>query len=111
MAAAMQLDSTEPQHAMLITIEGLGRWFDEDSATLACQAVVRRRQVNRLQEETGRYGSDEAKVWEKSLQTLTRVFRAPSFQPLHLYFEQRGNLALEYQLQAASSLRLPARLA
>jgi hypothetical protein len=45
MAAAMQLDSTEPQHAMLITIEKLRRWFDEDSATL----------VNRLQEETGRY--------------------------------------------------------
>ena len=83
MAAAMQLDSTEPQDAMLITIEELRRWFDEDSATL----------VNRLQEETGRYGSDEAKVWERSLQTLTRVFRAPSFQPLHLYFERRLTLS------------------
>jgi hypothetical protein len=50
MAAAMQLDSKEPQDAMLITIEELRRWFREDSATL----------VNRLQEETGRYGSDEA---------------------------------------------------
>jgi uncharacterized protein len=78
---------------MLITIEELRRWFDEDSATL----------VTRLQEETGRYGSDEAKVWQRSLQTLTSVFRAPSFQPLHLYFERRGNLALEYQLPAASS--------
>ena len=78
---------------MLITIEELRRWFDEDSTTL----------VTRLQEETGRYGSDEAKVWQRSLQTLTRVFRAPSFQPLHLYFERRGNLALEYQLPAASS--------
>jgi hypothetical protein len=29
-----QLDSTQPQHAMLITIEELGRWFDEDSAIL-----------------------------------------------------------------------------
>jgi hypothetical protein len=93
MAAAKQLDSTEPQHAMLITIEELRRWFEEDSATL----------VNRLQEDTGRYGSDEARVWQRSLQTLTRVFRAPSFQPLHLYFERRGNLALEYQLPAASS--------
>ena len=78
---------------MLITIEELRRWFDNDSATL----------VTRLQEETGRYGSDEAKVWQRSLQTLTRVFRAPSFRPLHLYFERRGNLALEYQLPAASS--------
>ena len=73
---------------MLITIEELRHWFDEDSATL----------VTRLQEETGRYGSDEAKVWQRSLQTLTRVLRAPAFQPLHLYFERRGNLALEYQL-------------
>jgi hypothetical protein len=78
---------------MLITIEELRRWFDEDAATL----------VTRLQDETGRYGSDEAEAWRKSLQTLTTVFCAPSFQPLHLYFERRGNLALEYQLPAASS--------
>jgi hypothetical protein len=78
---------------MLITIEELRRWFDEDSATL----------VTRLQEETGRYGSEEAEAWRRSLQTLTRVFRAPSFEPLHLYFERRGNLVLEYQLPAASS--------
>ena len=51
---------------MLITIEELRRWFDEDTATL----------VTRLQEETGRYGSNEAEAWRKSLQTLTRVFRA-----------------------------------
>lgn len=78
---------------MLITIEELRRWFDKDSATL----------VTRLQEETGRYGSEEAEAWRRSLQTLTRVFHAPSFQPLHLYFERRGNLVLEYQLPAASS--------
>ncbi len=30
-------------------------------------------------------------------------FPAPSFQPLHLFFGSRGNLALEYQLPAASS--------
>ncbi|MFZ3374036.1 MAG: hypothetical protein WA183_00605, partial [Chthoniobacterales bacterium] len=62
---------------MLITIGELRRWFDEDSATL----------VTRLQEETGRYGSEEAEAWRRSLQTLTRVFREPSFHPLHLYFE------------------------
>jgi hypothetical protein len=78
---------------MLITIEEFRRWFDDDSTGL----------VNRLQEETGRYGSEEAESWRRSLQALTRVFRAPSFQPLHLYFERRGNLALEYQLPAASS--------
>jgi hypothetical protein len=78
---------------MLVTIEELRHWFEEDSATL----------VARLQEETGRYGSEEAEAWRRSLQTLTRVFRAPSFQPLHLYFERRGNLAVEYQLPAASS--------
>lgn len=78
---------------MLITIEELRRWFVEGSTTL----------VSRLQEETGRYGSEEAEAWRKSLQTLTRVFREPSFQPLHLYFEGRGNLTLEYQLPAASS--------
>ncbi len=78
---------------MLITIEQLQRWFKEDSTTL----------VSRLQEETGRYGSEESNAWRRSLQTLTTVFRAPSFKPLHLYFERRGNLALEYQLPAASS--------
>ena len=78
---------------MLITIEEFRRWFEEDSAAL----------VNRLQEETGRYGSEEADSWRRSLHTLTKAFEAPSFQPLHLYFERRGNLALEYQLPAASS--------
>src|SRR5438132_1300605 len=78
---------------MLITIQELRRWFHEDSTTL----------VSRLQEETGRYGSEEATAWRRSLQTLTTVFRASSFQPLHLYFERRGNLILEYQLPAASS--------
>jgi hypothetical protein len=78
---------------VLITIEELQRWFKEDSATL----------VSRLQEETGRYGSEESNAWRRSLQTLTTVFRAPSFKPVHLYFERRGNLALEYQLPAASS--------
>lgn len=78
---------------MLITIEEFRRWFDDDLAGL----------VNRLQEETGRYGSEEAKSWRKSLQALTWAFQAPSFYPLHLYFERRGNLAVEYQLPAASS--------
>lgn len=56
-----------------------------------------------LQALTGRYGSDEAHAWENSLGKLSKVFQAPSFQPLHLYFGSRGNLALEYQLPASSS--------
>jgi hypothetical protein len=42
---------------VLITIEDLRRWFDEDSRTL----------VSKLQEETGRYGGEEAKAWARSL--------------------------------------------
>jgi uncharacterized protein len=56
-----------------------------------------------LQQVTGRYGTEEAEAWESSLTKLSRVFQAPSFQPLHLYFQEHGNLALEYQLPAASS--------
>lgn len=56
-----------------------------------------------LQTLTGRYGDEEAKAWSLSFGKLSSVFQAPSFQPLHLYFGGRGNLALEYQLPAASS--------
>jgi uncharacterized protein len=56
-----------------------------------------------LQQVTGRYGSEEAQAWKASLGKLDKVFQAPSFQPLYLYFGGRGNLALEYQLPAASS--------
>jgi len=56
-----------------------------------------------LQELTGRYGAEEAHAWENSLKKLSEIFRAPSFEPLHLYFGSRGNLALEYQLPASSS--------
>jgi DUF2075 family protein len=56
-----------------------------------------------LQILTGRYGSEEAEAWKSSLNKLSQAFARSSFQPLHLYFEERGNLALEYQLPAASS--------
>lgn len=59
--------------------------------------------VAELQELTGRYGTEEAHAWESSLTKLSSAFAAPSFQPLHLYFGSRGNLALEYQLPASSS--------
>jgi hypothetical protein len=84
MAAAMQLDSTEPQHAMLITIEEFRRRVANNPTDL----------ITRLQEETGRYGGEEAQAWESSLTKLSRAFEAVSFQPLHLFFGSRGNLAL-----------------
>src|SRR3954468_14648409 len=78
---------------MLITIEEFRQHVASDSAGL----------ISRLQEETGRYGTEEAQAWESSLGKLSRAFEAPSFQPLHLFFGSRGNLALEYQMPAASS--------
>ncbi len=42
---------------MLITIEELPRWFDDNSTGL----------VNRLQEQTGGYGSEEAEGWRDFL--------------------------------------------
>ena len=78
---------------MLITIEDFRRRVQTDASGL----------VSRLQEETGRYGDEEAGAWETSLSKLSRAFQGPSFQPLHLFFGSRGNLALEYQMPAASS--------
>ena len=78
---------------MLITIEDFRRRVGNDTPAL----------VTRLQEETGRYGEQEAEAWNTSLAKLSYAFQAPSFQPLHLFFGSRGNLALEYQMPAASS--------
>jgi hypothetical protein len=78
---------------VLITIEEFRRRVESDSPGL----------VARLQEETGRYGTDEAEAWESSLRKLSHAFASSSFQQLHLYFQGHGNLALEYQLPAASS--------
>jgi hypothetical protein len=64
MAAAMQLDSTEPQHATLVTIEEFRRWFHEDLATL----------VNRLREETGRNGTGNAGQLVKRRKLTPRFF-------------------------------------
>jgi hypothetical protein len=78
---------------MLITIEEFRRRVAKNASDL----------ITRLQEETGRYGSEEARAWENSFSKLSRAFQAPSFQPLHLFFSGRGNVALEYQMPAASS--------
>ncbi len=78
---------------MIITIEHFRSRVAHDCAGLVAE----------LQELTGRYGPEEAQAWQNSLSTLSRVFQAPSFHPLHLYFGSRGHLALEYQLPASSS--------
>lgn len=78
---------------MLITVERFRNRIASNLSDLVAE----------LQEFTGRYGSDEAHAWENSLAKLSSMFSAPSFQPLHLYFGSRGNLALEYQLPASSS--------
>jgi hypothetical protein len=78
---------------MLVTIEEFRSRVDSD-----CQGLIAD-----LQALTGRYGTNEARAWENSLQKLSTVFQAQSFQPLHLYFGARGNLALEYQLPASGS--------
>lgn len=59
--------------------------------------------ISDLQSLTGRYGSEEAKAWGRSLRQMSRIFRAESFSPLHLFFGSRGGLALEYQLPASCS--------
>jgi hypothetical protein len=78
---------------MIITIGHFRSRVQDDCAGLVAE----------LQNLTGRYGPEEAQAWQNSLSSLSRVFQAPSFQPLHLYFGSRGHLALEYQLPASSS--------
>src|SRR2546428_9332059 len=78
---------------MIMTVEQLRSRVEYDCAGLVVE----------LQDLTGRFGPEEAQAWQNSLSTLSRIFQAPSFQPLHLYFGSRGHLALEYQLPASSS--------
>ena len=78
---------------MLITIQEFRDRVANDSAGF----------VLRLQEETGRYGTDEADAWQTSFAKLSQAFNKPSLQGLHLYFQGSGNVALEYQLPASSS--------
>jgi uncharacterized protein len=78
---------------MLITVEHFRTRIQDDCPGL----------VEELQAITGRYGAEEADAWRSSLDRLNRIFQAPSFQPLHLYFGSRGHLALEYQLPASAA--------
>src|SRR5712671_1608909 len=78
---------------MLTTIEQFRNRVSHDSSGLIAD----------LQLLTGRYGSEEASAWDRSLKQMSHVFKADSFKPLHLYFGSRGNIALEYQLPASPS--------
>lgn len=59
--------------------------------------------VSDLQDNTGRYGPDEANAWRNSLPAISRTFSNPSFSHLHLYFGGNGRLSLEYRLPSSSS--------
>ena len=78
---------------MLITIEEFRQYVANDSKGL----------ILRLQEETGRYGTQEAEAWQSSFTKLSQALDKPSLQSLHLYFQGSGSVALEYQLPASSS--------
>jgi uncharacterized protein len=78
---------------MLITVDELRRRVAADMDAVVAE----------LQRATGRFGDDEAHAWKSSLPKLAVFLGSPSLQPLHLYFQERGNLALEYQLPASGS--------
>jgi DUF2075 family protein len=59
--------------------------------------------IQDLQDHTGRYGKGEHDAWNSSLPMVAEAFSAKSLQPLHLFFEDRGALSLEYRLPASSS--------
>jgi len=59
--------------------------------------------IKKMQGITGRTGEEEAKAWRASLPKLATSFANSNLSQLHLYFRGTGNVALEYQLPAASS--------
>lgn len=59
--------------------------------------------VRELQESTGRSSLEEAEAWRSSLPKVSHAFSNPLFQPLDLYFGERGGISLEYRLPASSS--------
>jgi hypothetical protein len=68
-----------------------------------CVISDRARLIDELQRITGRRGVEERGAWEASLPALADALAEPTLGPLHVYFANKGSLALEYQLPAAAS--------
>lgn len=78
---------------MLLTVSEFRNRVDFDLQNL----------VKDLQDKTGRRNPQEEAAWKASFRKVRLAFSSPSFDDLHLYFGERGNLSLEYRLPAASS--------
>ena len=59
--------------------------------------------IEELSDLTGRGGEDEADAWRASLPKLADALAAPELADLHVYFGGAANVAVEYQLPAASA--------
>lgn len=60
--------------------------------------------VERLQDETGRFGDEEVKAWQASLPVVAQTLERADLGGFHVQLGSRsGNVALEYRLPAASS--------
>jgi hypothetical protein len=59
--------------------------------------------IAELVDLTGRDTVEERKAWTESFTRLAHAFDSPALAPMHLYFGNQGNLALEYRLPASSS--------
>jgi len=59
--------------------------------------------IAELVDLTGRDTVEERKAWTESFTRLAHAFDSPALSPMHLYFGNHGNLALEYRLPASSS--------
>jgi uncharacterized protein len=59
--------------------------------------------IRELQEETGRFGSEEHDAWQASPSSIASVLDNPALNDFHLHIGQRGGVAVEYRLPASSS--------
>jgi hypothetical protein len=59
--------------------------------------------VEELQDHTGREGDSEAFSWTSSLPVLARSLSSDRFARLHLHFERRGSIEVEYRLPCSGS--------
>lgn len=55
-----------------------------------------------LQDQTGRFGEEEADAWRSSLPVVAQMLSSPALETFHLFFGGLGHASVEYQLPAAS---------